>query len=441
MASSTRSHRATVTRWTRPVGKSEKCVEVSSHARAELSANRFKVYGFIRLENDFETEPSPKEIGKALRLTSETVRRILVDLRTEGWVSKTEGGGGRGNEARYTAHDFPVIRITQLALFPQPQQVKVVASEAAEDLADEMFPGQMRLFDCPGNPLDLLAETPLDPAVANPLDPAVQKKPSFDQALFDDAGEVDGGSARRALQVVARGPVENPATETFSQAVAEVDTASPEAPKKSPTTISATAYRVLRLLPLELSPGQYGLAAKAIEQAVAQVGGDVERITDRVHRNLAGPQVTDPYGWIISRGLRNSPCPETACEDGRTWPTGADCPICRERYADRRGTPLVFRDRATAIYEVTWICTKCERPGPGEPPADAICRVCCPDVARVGPSPYLAEDVRGHAAAVRSGIRHKATAEQDHDALAIAREQKRARRLELDEQRRPGDTA
>ncbi|KJY37143.1 hypothetical protein VR44_06375 [Streptomyces katrae] len=160
--------------------------------------------------------------------------------------------------------------------------------------------------------------------------------------------------------------------------MASDETATPEPPKKPTTTISATAYRVLRLLPLKLSAAQYGLASKAIEEAVAKVDGDVERVSYRVHGRLADERhpVREPYGWLITRGLRNDQCPAAECESGRIWPTGADCPTCRERYADRRGTPLIFRDRATAIYEVTWTCSGCERPGTGEVPADGTCDGC-----------------------------------------------------------------
>ncbi|MFB7353440.1 hypothetical protein [Streptomyces gardneri] len=190
------------------------------------------------------------------------------------------------------------------------------------------------------------------------------------------ARDLVGGSARRASSVVARGPVENPAAGTFDQAVASPGAASPEPRGDSPTAISATAHRVLRLLPLEFTPGQCALAAKAIERSVSEVG-DVERILNRVHRHLAneGQAVREPYGWLITRGLRNDPCPAPACEEGQLWPTGENCRICIERWADRRSTPVIFRN-SKPVFEVTWNCVDCERPGHGERPADDVCSRC-----------------------------------------------------------------
>uniref|UniRef100_A0AAU2JKV7 Helix-turn-helix domain-containing protein n=1 Tax=Streptomyces sp. NBC_00049 TaxID=2903617 RepID=A0AAU2JKV7_9ACTN len=442
---STGSRRATKTRWVKPIGEDEKCATVSSHALTALSANRFTVYAYIRTQNDFEAEPSAKEITRSLEITRETVRQALLALLAEGWVSKTQEGGGRGRETRYQAHDVPVFRMTQLPLFPQPRRVKVEPQEPEDETLDPTTdPGQVALFDlsaCSRNPLDSTVGNPLGPAVGNPLDSAAQNMPSFDQALSEQAREVSCGSARRALPVVAReAPLDNPPVVEAAPVVAAPAAASPEPQESTPrtrtSTISTTAWRVMRRLPLKLSSGQYGLAAKAIERAVAEVGGDVERITNRVHRNLAGEDVRAPYGWLITRGLRNDPCPAPDCERGFVWGSGEPCRICEERFADRRGTPLIFRDRATAIYEVTWTCTQCERPGPGEVPADGVCDRCCPGA--VAPSHYFPADVQGRTVAVRAGFRHKAAPEAEHAAQAVAREQKRARRRALDEQRRAG---
>ncbi len=208
--------------------------------------------------------------------------------------------------------------------------------------------------------------------------------------------------------------MERPSAGTFGQAAASGGTASPEPQRQPLATVSATAYRVVRLLPLEFTPGQYALAAKAIERTVAEVG-DVERMVTRVHRNLGGQEVRDPYGWLITRGLRNSPCPEPACEEGFVWPTGEACRICSERWTDRRGTPLLFRNRAVSIFGGTWDCSTCKNPRRGEALADAVCGDCRTDLDRA--VAWLEGDRRayqdqgdhqqwnaGRAARVRAGI-------------------------------------
>ncbi|MFG2296300.1 hypothetical protein [Streptomyces sp. NPDC048603] len=144
-------------------------------------------------------------------------------------------------------------------------------------------------------------------------------------------------------------------------------------------TVSVVAHRVLHGLPVALTPGQYRLAAGVVERAVAEAGGDPERIRDRILRRLAeewGRPIRSAYGWLVGRGLRNDPCPDPACEEGALWPDGSECRICHERWIDRRGTPLVFRNRARPIYDVRWFCSACERPGTGEPPERGVCRCC-----------------------------------------------------------------
>ncbi|MFF2191726.1 hypothetical protein [Streptomyces sp. NPDC058157] len=333
--------RATPTRRLRPLRRDENgrpaepFIRFSNDARDALRGNRLKVYVYARFCADTKTEFRRSQAAKLCGITGkDTLRLILRELEADGWITRTEEGGGL-HGARYDVHDKPVTH-------PDP------ATPTTPETATDPHPN-----------------------------PATQNT-SLGTPLSEQAREVSRGSAGTASPVVARGPVEIPADETFPRAVDSVETAAPEAPKKSPTTISATAYRVLRLLQLDFTPGQYALAAKAIEHAVADVRGDVERITHRVHGHLADERqaVRDPYGWLITRGLRNSPCPAPQCEEGRTWPTGADCPTCRERYADRRGTSLIFRDRATAIYEVSWTCSGCECPGTGAPPADGTCDDC-----------------------------------------------------------------
>ncbi|WP_405832483.1 hypothetical protein [Streptomyces sp. NBC_00105] len=317
----------------------ERYLHVSNFARNNLTGNRFKVYAYASFCTDTRTEFRNAQAGEKCGITGkDTVRLILRGLEAEGWITKTQDGGGR-HGARYEVHPAP---------HPDP------ATPTAPGTATGPHP-----------------------------DPAAQNT-SLGTPLSEQARQVICGSGLGALQVVARDPVENPIAETFPQAVASVDTASPEAPKKSPTTISATAYRVLRLLRLDFTVGQYALASKAIEQAVAEVRGDVERITHRVHGHLAEERqaVRDPHGWLISRGLRNDPCPAAECEGGRVWPTGQQCGVCIERWKDRRGTPLIFRDRATAIYDVTWHCGVCERPGVGEHPAGGACDHCQDELDR-----------------------------------------------------------
>ncbi|MFG2999752.1 hypothetical protein [Streptomyces sp. NPDC048340] len=372
--------RATHTRRLRPLRRDERGIPteryicVSNFARNNLTGNRFKVYAYASFCADTKTEFRNAQAGEKCGITGkDTVRLIVRGLEAEGWLTRVQDGGGtRG--ARYDVHPAP---------HPDP------ATPPAPETTTDPHP---------------------DPAAQNTT---LRTHPS------EQARPVSCGSAGTASPVVARGPVKIPVIGTFGQAVATAGTASPEPQQQTPATISATAYRVLRLLPLEFTPGQYSLAAKAVERAVAAVG-DVERIATRVHRNLGGQDVRDPYGWLITRGLRNDPCPEPACEQGFVWPTGEACRICAERWTDRRGTPLLFRDRAASLFGGTWDCSACKNPRRGEAPADAVCGDCCDEMDRAaarmdGRDQHEEQEQRDHqewnagrAAEVRAGIRRSA---------------------------------
>jgi len=340
------THRSTLTRRLRLLRRdengapSERFFRASAYARNALRGNRFKVYAYASFCADTGTEFRNAQAGRACGITGkDTVRLVMRGLVAEGWLTQTQEGGGP-HGARYEVHPAPV---------PHPDPTTPTAPESATG--------------------------------PHP-DPAAQNT-TLGTQLSEQAREVICGSARRAHQVVARGSVDTPATKTFPQAVAAREAASPE-PPDSPTnlTVSAAAHHVLRGLPVELSPWQRWKTGESIDRAVSEVRGDVERIAHRISRHLADEErVTDPYPWIVSRGLRNSPCPEGACEDGVIWPTGETCRICVERWADRRGTPVAFRSSAP-VFEVTQVCQECERPCRGEPSADGICADCRAEISR-----------------------------------------------------------
>ncbi|MFE0061859.1 hypothetical protein [Streptomyces sp. NPDC059003] len=68
---------------------------------------------------------------------------------------------------------------------------------------------------------------------------------------------------------------------------------------------------------------------------------DAERVLrERLKRRLAeqgATHITDPVGWLMSRGLpRRSVCLESRCDDGRRMDTRADCQACVLQILDGR---------------------------------------------------------------------------------------------------------
>ncbi|MEE1823872.1 hypothetical protein PUR61_16980 [Streptomyces sp. BE20] len=94
--------------------------------------------------------------------------------------------------------------------------------------------------------------------------------------------------------------------------------------------------------------------------AVALLAG---RLTERLRQQGGPALVTDPYGWLIRKGLtQRQVCGSAACDDGIDLTWGGDCASCDGRLADRRSlrraliaqvvaaTPdAAFEDRGPAI--------------------------------------------------------------------------------------------
>jgi hypothetical protein len=171
----------------------------------------------------------------------------------------------------------------------------------------------------------------------------------------------EGGSARRASCVSsAPEPVDNldPAAESAAVQTGPAIAAPAAEPRgsrrpgsKHRATISITAMRAFAgITPLvaAMSAGQRVVAARLIDQAVAEVG-DPERVFARLAnrwRTREAP-VTSPLGWLNTRGLVRRGCADPNCEDGRLWlpmtgpGLGADgdaytCRNCARQAEDRR---------------------------------------------------------------------------------------------------------
>ncbi|MFE2553653.1 hypothetical protein ACFXGI_34750 [Streptomyces sp. NPDC059355] len=84
--------------------------------------------------------------------------------------------------------------------------------------------------------------------------------------------------------------------------------------------------------------------------------------------------------------VRVSECPVPECEDGVLTHTGAECRACAERHLDHRaarraGIVPVPRVEGLPPALKRWTCTRCERPGRGDPPADGRCADCTAEAA------------------------------------------------------------
>lgn len=348
-----RPRTGTQARRVRPMREDELAVCVSAGARAGLAGNRFKVYAALSFREHLGETTSAAQLARVCGITVETARVVAADLVAGGWASRE---GVEGGAFRYVVHKAPLAGVaTQLPLFPQPQQTARAATaqacgEDGEDLVEGgVCAGQLELFRperADPTPLDPVTATPLDSMTVTPLDPVTQTG-SLDQDLVNRREVVGGCGSRVADRSVPRErPVENSAAPKLPAAQAGVVAPSAD-PRKTPAqpstttlpplTVSPEVYAVLSLVPLlvaRMSRWQQREVAKAVGQAIREVGGDVDRVADRLMRRYAPletGEIHDAYAWLVRRGLTRRGCRLPSCEDGTDTELGSECRTCQYR--------------------------------------------------------------------------------------------------------------
>ncbi|MET9183158.1 hypothetical protein ABZX88_33855 [Kitasatospora aureofaciens] len=416
----------TIARRVEQTGRDVRAVWISAVARNLLSGTRFKVYCALSYREHLETTTSARQLAVLCGLRSETARVVAARLVAEGWASRE---GEVGGAFRYTVHPVPLVGVvTQEALFAQQQQARPLAEPADVDEVEEVEevsgrPGQLDLFslvEAVETPLVSVPPSPLDLAPPSPLVSAPQTS-SPDQAPLNKPLRAVGGcgsgvadtsvprdTRAREGDAALVDPVSAVAEQTA--VVACLDAASPEPPKTPsmtttnltngtsalpPMTVSAEIHQVLRLVPdlvNRMNRWQQRKVARAIGQAIREVGGDVERVAQRLERRyvLERDEIRDPYAWLAApgrnRGLVRRGCHLPTCESGTDVELGGECQTCayhvegaQHRHAMRRQAK---RDQALAEI----------RTSPAPAPADTHGRADQPEEQR--PAAYCDRHVR-----------------------------------------------
>ncbi|GAB2717093.1 hypothetical protein [Kitasatospora kifunensis] len=358
----------TIARRVEQAGRDVRAVWISAVARNLLSGNRFKVYCAMSYREHLETTTSAKQLAGLCGLRAETARVIAAQLVAEGWVTRH---GDEGKAYRFTVNAVPLVGVaTQEALFAQPQQ-RARQQEQVEEAGPAaeqggVCAGQLDLFalmEAEETPLVSAPTSPLDLTPPSPLGSAPQSS-SLDQALLiKPLPAVRGCGSGVAATSVPRGARVREAELTsevelvtalpaLASGVAGRVAAAPEprktasTPKQStlpPLTVTNEIRQVLSLVPElvdRMNRWQQREAAKAIGRAIREVGGDVERVAQRLGRRyvLECDGIRDPYAWLAGkdpvtgkdrgRGLVRRGCHLASCESGTDVDLGGDCQTC-----------------------------------------------------------------------------------------------------------------
>jgi hypothetical protein len=142
-----------------------------------------------------------------------------------------------------------------------------------------------------------------------------------------------GGIRRRRLPVVARGPVDNRAPDTFRPAGGQGTNGAKggSSGDGSGPTLSARTWSVLEPVRHLLDDAR-PFVIRRIETEISRqlaAGAGMRRITERLQRRYATTdRVRDGGRWILGAGLPRHGCGLDVCEDGVLWHTGQACQVC-----------------------------------------------------------------------------------------------------------------
>jgi hypothetical protein len=217
------------------------------------------------------------------------IARLVEELAATGWATVREREGLQGRHA-YEAHLRPLH-----AVAPSP------------DIHDGSGPDK------------------IDGSLS-------EEDPRIDRLKTKNA-ELGGGIRRRRLQEVARGPVDNPAPDTFRSARGQGTSGAKggSSGDGSGPSLSARAWTVLEPV-RHLLDGCRPFVVRRIEAEIAAqlaAGTGMRRITERLQRRYATTDtVRDGGRWILGAGLPRRGCGLDVCEDGVLWHTGQACQVC-----------------------------------------------------------------------------------------------------------------
>ncbi|MFF7966700.1 hypothetical protein ACFZC3_15200 [Streptomyces sp. NPDC007903] len=282
----------TAVRRVRVPGRAEHGAWVPTRAAEALSPRQLRAYAALAYTTATGHPVTLTELGRVLRhrsgkqagqpLDPRSVRSIIRALEDLGWISVDRRAGYRGRHV-YTVHDEPF----------QPT----------------------------------LPTADLDGGSGGDLDGgSLASKEHHATDSPDDSPTAALDIRRRREQVVAREPVENPAL--------------PAALRRTYTGPALTlAPRIWQVLQ-PVKPLLAGLSPYVVRALAREVGRQLDegqeaaRLRARLsHRYASTDDIRDPGRWLLGAAVVRHGCGLTACESGRIWHTGDECPVCAEASA------------------------------------------------------------------------------------------------------------
>ncbi|WP_329214950.1 hypothetical protein OG352_05605 [Streptomyces sp. NBC_01485] len=275
---------------------------VPTRASESLSPRQLRCYAALSYATATGVHITLAELARVLHhrsgqkagqpLDPRSVRRILRELERLGWISVDRRAGYRGRHL-YTVHD-------------EPMQAALTADSgegSAADLGEGSLQEEHHQTDSPDD-----------------------QPPT---AVLD--------IRRRRVQVVARGPVENPPLPAEFKVPAESLNAEPKVQlglKAYSGPQLSLAPRIWRVLePVKsLLPGLPPYVVRALAREIGRQldeGQEPQRLRRRLEFRFATTDtIRDPGRWLLGAAVVRRGCGDTACESGRIWHTGRECGAC-----------------------------------------------------------------------------------------------------------------
>jgi len=325
-------------RITRPLAEGELWVRIPVRAAETLSPRLLRLYALLAYAGARRIPVTAAELGEMLHhhtgkkagehLGERQTRRLVDDLEVTGWLSVHRREGEHGRHA-YETHRHPLHTVPAT---PQAQALEDQPAGEAEQLPLWEGPSPV-VYDGSGPDLD-------DGSLASKEDHPTDRR---------EKTPPEGVSRRRrGDRKWVAAPVDNATgdvPDTFRPGTSRAPRGNRPTPASSSTPYSGPELRWTKRIHTSLAPVRHlldGVSRFMLRRVAREIGRQLddaavnlvtpERMAARIAaRYRDAREIRDVGAWLLAVAIVPQGCGLPLCEDGRTWPTGAECETCAHK--------------------------------------------------------------------------------------------------------------